>query len=83
MIYVGDALFPGNDYLVEQVGVISIPVRDPIETMRVSEAIIACLGSDHQARSIRVEALAVNSHTRLSNTAILAPFLPSGFRMVR
>jgi hypothetical protein len=32
---------------------------------------------------IRVEALAVSSHTRLSNTAIVALFLPSGFKLVR
>ena len=46
MIFVGDALFPGgNDYPAKQAGVISIPVRDPNETKRVIEAIIACLGT--------------------------------------
>jgi HAD superfamily hydrolase (TIGR01484 family) len=50
MIYIGDALFPGgNDYPVEQAGVISIPVRGPEDTKRVIEAIIACLGGDRQA----------------------------------
>jgi hypothetical protein len=45
MIFVGDALFPGgNDYPAEQAGVVSIRVRDPQETKRVIEAIIACLG---------------------------------------
>ncbi|AGA26364.1 HAD-IIB family hydrolase [Singulisphaera acidiphila] len=45
MIFVGDALFPGgNDYPAEQAGVISIRVRDPHETKRVIETIIACLG---------------------------------------
>ncbi len=45
MIFVGDALFPGgNDYPAEQAGVVSIRVRDPHETKRVIEAIIACLG---------------------------------------
>ena len=45
MIFVGDALFPGgNDYPAEQAGVVSIRVRDPDETKRVIEAIIACLG---------------------------------------
>ena len=43
MIFVGDALFPGgNDYPAEQAGVVSIRVRDPDETKRVIEAIIAC-----------------------------------------
>jgi phosphomannomutase len=44
MIFVGDALFPGgNDYPAEQAGVVSIRVKDPHETKRVIEAIIACL----------------------------------------
>ena len=47
MIYVGDALFVGgNDYPAEQAGVISIPIRNPGETKRVIEAIIACLEPD-------------------------------------
>jgi phosphomannomutase len=45
MIFIGDALFPGgNDYPAERAGVVSIRVRDPDETKRVIEAIIACLG---------------------------------------
>jgi hypothetical protein len=45
MVFVGDALFPGgNDYPAEQAGVVSIRVRDPQETKRVIETIIACLG---------------------------------------
>lgn len=45
MIFVGDALFPGgNDYPAKEAGVLSIQVRDPNETKRVIEAIIACLG---------------------------------------
>ena len=44
MIFIGDALFPGgNDYPAKEVGVVSIQVRDPNETKRVIEAIIACL----------------------------------------
>jgi HAD superfamily hydrolase (TIGR01484 family) len=44
MIFVGDALFPGgNDYPAEEVGVVSIRVRDPNESKRVIEAIVACL----------------------------------------
>jgi phosphomannomutase len=43
MVFVGDALFPGgNDYPARQAGVLSIQVRDPHETKRVIEAIIAC-----------------------------------------
>jgi len=44
MIFVGDALFPGgNDYPAEEAGVLSIKVRDPNESKRVIEAIVACL----------------------------------------
>lgn len=44
MIFVGDALFPGgNDYPAKQAGVTSIEVRDPHETKRVIEAMLACL----------------------------------------
>ena len=43
MIFVGDALFPGgNDYPAEQAGVVSIRIRDPDETKRVIETIVAC-----------------------------------------
>jgi HAD superfamily hydrolase (TIGR01484 family) len=43
MVFVGDALFPGgNDYPAKKAGVLSIAVRDPHETKRVIEAIIAC-----------------------------------------
>ena len=44
MIYVGDALFPGgNDFPVRSTGAVCIQVRDPDETKRVIEAIVACL----------------------------------------
>jgi HAD superfamily hydrolase (TIGR01484 family) len=50
MIFVGDALFTGgNDYPAEEAGVVSIPVRGPSETKRVTEAIIACLGGDQKS----------------------------------
>jgi phosphomannomutase len=43
MIYVGDALFPGgNDYPVRSTQAVCIQVRDPDETKRVIEAIVAC-----------------------------------------
>jgi len=44
MIFIGDAVFPGgNDYPAKEAGALSIEVRDPHETKRVIEAIIACL----------------------------------------
>jgi HAD superfamily hydrolase (TIGR01484 family) len=44
MLFIGDALFSGgNDYPAEQAGVVSIQVRDPNETKRVIQAIVACL----------------------------------------
>lgn len=49
MMFIGDALFVGgNDYPVEEAGVVSIPVRGPNETKLVIQAIIACLDCDHQ-----------------------------------
>jgi phosphomannomutase len=44
MIFIGDALFPGgNDYPAKDAGALSIQVRDPHETKRVIESIVACL----------------------------------------
>jgi HAD superfamily hydrolase (TIGR01484 family) len=44
MIYIGDALFPGgNDYPARETGAVCIAIRDPNETKRVIETIIACL----------------------------------------
>jgi len=44
MLFMGDALFPGgNDAPVRDAGVDSIQVRDPDETKRVIESVIACL----------------------------------------
>jgi hypothetical protein len=44
MLFIGDAVFPGgNDFPAKEAGVVSIRVRDPNETKRVCEAIIACL----------------------------------------
>jgi hypothetical protein len=43
MIFVGDAVFPGgNDYPAKEAGAESIKVRDPDESKRVIETIIAC-----------------------------------------
>jgi HAD superfamily hydrolase (TIGR01484 family) len=43
MLYVGDALFPGgNDYPARETGATCIQVRDPEETKRVIETVIAC-----------------------------------------
>ena len=44
MVFIGDAIFPGgNDYPAKEAGVYSIRVRDPEETKRVVEALLACL----------------------------------------
>ncbi|MDB5156588.1 MAG: phosphoglycolate phosphatase [Mucilaginibacter sp.] len=44
MIFIGDAIFPGgNDYPAKEAGVASVCVKDPNETKRVIEGIIACL----------------------------------------
>lgn len=44
MVFVGDALFEGgNDYPAKEAGTLCIQVRDPHESKRVVEAIIACL----------------------------------------
>ena len=49
MIFIGDALFPGgNDYPAKEAGVVCIQVRDPEESKRVIETIIACLDHDLQ-----------------------------------
>jgi phosphomannomutase len=43
MLYIGDALFPGgNDAPARETGAACIQVRDPNETKRVIEAIVAC-----------------------------------------
>lgn len=45
MLFIGDALFEGgNDHPARSTGVTCIQVRDPEETKRVIEGIIACLG---------------------------------------
>jgi len=45
MLFAGDALITGgNDYPVQAAGVDSILVRDPFETARVIQTVIACLG---------------------------------------
>jgi phosphomannomutase len=45
MLFAGDAIFPGgNDYPVQEAGVDSILVRDPSETARIIQTVLACLG---------------------------------------
>jgi phosphomannomutase len=45
MLFAGDAIFEGgNDYPAQATGVDSILVRDPRETARVIQTVIACLG---------------------------------------
>lgn len=54
MLFIGDALFPGgNDYPAKQAGVESIQVRDPHETKRVIEAVLACVGGGGRVRSVQ------------------------------
>jgi phosphomannomutase len=44
MIFIGDALFPGgNDHPARDTGAVCIQVRDPEETKRIIETIIACV----------------------------------------
>ena len=49
MIFIGDALFPGgNDFPAKEAGAVSIQVKNPDESKRVIETIIACLdGAEH------------------------------------
>jgi len=50
MIFVGDALFPGgNDEPARKTGVTCIKVRDPEETGRIIETVIACVGGGAMA----------------------------------
>jgi phosphomannomutase len=52
-IFIGDALFEGgNDHPARTTGVACIQVRDPEETKRVIEAIIACLSTKHESETI-------------------------------
>jgi hypothetical protein len=56
MIFVGDALFPGgNDYPAKEAGVASIRVRDPNESKRVIETIVACLDRVSHTKSVEEE----------------------------
>lgn len=44
MLFLGDAIFPGgNDYPAKELGLDTIRVRDPQETLSVIAAIVACL----------------------------------------
>ena len=62
MIFVGDAVFPGgNDYPAKEAGALSIRVRDPHESKRVIEAIMACLGSTHNTKTSAEAAPRVHS----------------------
>ncbi|MEK7343368.1 MAG: HAD family hydrolase, partial [Pseudomonadota bacterium] len=43
MLFIGDALFPGgNDYPAKELGLDTVRVRDPQETLAVIAAIVAC-----------------------------------------
>lgn len=43
MVFIGDAIFPGgNDYPAKQLGLDTVRVRDPLETLSVISAIVYC-----------------------------------------
>ncbi|MBA4750979.1 MAG: HAD-IIB family hydrolase [Sphingopyxis sp.] len=43
MLFIGDAIFPGgNDYPAKEIGLDTVRVRDPQETLAVIAAIVAC-----------------------------------------
>ena len=43
MLFIGDAIFPGgNDYPAKELGLDTVRVRDPEETLAVIAAIVAC-----------------------------------------
>lgn len=49
MMFIGDAIFPGgNDYPAKQLGLDTVRVRDPQETLSVIAAIVACSSVDHR-----------------------------------
>lgn len=44
MLFVGDAIFPGgNDYPAKELGIDTVRVRDPQETLAVIATVVACL----------------------------------------
>jgi hypothetical protein len=44
MLFIGDAIFPGgNDYPAKELGLDTVRVRDPRDTLSVIETIVACL----------------------------------------
>ncbi|WP_316753781.1 HAD-IIB family hydrolase [Pedobacter gandavensis] len=52
MIFIGDALFEGgNDHPARKTGVVCISVKDPQETKKVIETIIACLTIPDKSKS--------------------------------
>jgi HAD superfamily hydrolase (TIGR01484 family) len=51
MLFIGDALFDGgNDHPARKTGVDCIQVRDPEETKRIVETIIACAGDKSKSK---------------------------------
>src|SRR5665647_211203 len=56
MIFIGDALFPGgNDYPAKEAGVVSIRVKNPNESKRIIETIIACLDGVYDSQVYKEE----------------------------
>lgn len=62
MLFIGDALFPGgNDFPARETGAVCIQVRDPEETKRVIEAIVACLHESTPAETKEAAQKAVST----------------------
>jgi len=53
MLFIGDALFEGgNDHPAKTTGADCIQVRDPEETKRIIEAVIACSDTKHKIKKV-------------------------------
>jgi HAD superfamily hydrolase (TIGR01484 family) len=76
MIFIGDALFVGgNDYPVEEAGVVCISVRSPAETKLVTRTILACIGTE-QPLGLRKKKMEAEVADRAART------FPPGFTPV-
>lgn len=53
MMFIGDALFKGgNDYPARKTGAVCVQVRDPEETKRIIETVVACLNDNYKGKEI-------------------------------
>ncbi len=78
MIFIGDALFVGgNDYPVEEAGVVCISVRGPADTKLVTRTILACIGTEQslglrKKKMAEVEDRAARPDSRPGVTSVVA-----------